>query len=869
MLAPNFAGFQSMEGTMQYFKQIHTVKIQNLIINHEHILAHLSEDGREETLQEHSELCIQYLEKILERKQLYHVLQNIELCFLSDMSSEGKELFWDMFYNTISLHDMGKINCNFQYVKMKNLFFKDKYSIDCNTTNHSMLSAILYINEFYERISKLQTIKDRPKLNVFMFLNAYVISKHHGNFDSFEEFQNKLTGLDGEGKRIITDQKILYKDIYTKEIKISNMELLRKLFDFALQTLKKLEINNKETSIDIVIYERFLSSLLLSCDYYATTEFKNQTAINHFGEINNIYKFTDVFRNTSLYKKIRNYEKNEYGKRKGFDGITDINILRNEMFLDSEKVLCNNLDKDIFFLEAPTGSGKSMVSFNLGFHLLDQVTNLNKIFYVYPFNTLIEQNIDNINDIFGESECKKDIAVINSVIPMNKVMKDDEEEGDVINQNIDYVRTLLDRQFLHYPIVLTTHVSMFRYFFGRDKEALFPLAQIANSVIILDEIQSYRNEIWKEIITFLNHYAKILNIKIIIMSATLPNLGRLVDTDTKIVNLITDRNKFFLNPIFKDRVKIDFSLINIQDNIMEHVVSHIIQTGQQRNINILVEFIYRRSAYEAYDRLQGAVPGKKIMLLTSDDTSFERKQIVEDFKSRKDIILIATQVIEAGVDIDADIGYKDISLLDSEEQFIGRINRHFKDVGKIGSVYFFNKDSATTLYKQDVRKEKVFTLENEEVRKILLNKDFEVYYHRILNAIEDNSFRFDEFIKNAVNTLNFIKIEEKMRLIDDDKYKYSVFLSRIIPISDTEILNGETVWNDYIKILEDEEMEYTEKKVKLFDARTDLNYFIYKTSNNNIQYEKRIGDLFYISETDEYFKDGKFIRNSLDNDMFS
>mgnify|MGYP000169888704 CR=1 FL=1 len=49
------------------------------------------------------------------------------------------------------------------------------------------------------------------------------------------------------------------------------------------------------------------------------------------------------------------------------------------------------------------------------------------------------------------------------------------------------------------------------------------------------------------------------------------------------------------------------------------------------------------------------------------------------------MILVATQVIEAGVDIDMDIGFKDISRLDSEEQFMGRINRSGK---KDGVVYF-------------------------------------------------------------------------------------------------------------------------------------------------------------------------------------
>ncbi len=80
-------------------------------------------------------------------------------------------------------------------------------------------------------------------------------------------------------------------------------------------------------------------------------------------------------------------------------------------------------------------------------------------------------------------------------------------------------------------MILTTHVSLFSYMFGTMKENIFAFHQLANSVIVLDEIQSYKNQIWREIIEFLNGFSKILNIKIIIMSATLPDLEGLLIKD--------------------------------------------------------------------------------------------------------------------------------------------------------------------------------------------------------------------------------------------------------------------------------------------------------------------------------------------------
>lgn len=69
----------------------------------------------------------------------------------------------------------------------------------------------------------------------------------------------------------------------------------------------------------------------------------------------------------------------------------------------------------------------------------------------------------------------------------------------------------------------------------------------------------------------------------------------------------------------------------------------------------------------------------QIEYLSGDDSIAERKRILDKVKKATDtIILVSTQVIEAGVDIDMDIGYKNISKLDSEEQFLGRINRSCK-----------------------------------------------------------------------------------------------------------------------------------------------------------------------------------------------
>lgn len=111
--------------------------------------------------------------------------------------------------------------------------------------------------------------------------------------------------------------------------------------------------------------------------------------------------------------------------------------------------------------------------------------------------------------------------------------------------------------------------------------------------------------------------------------------------------------------------------------------------------------------------------------MTGDSSILDRKRMIRKIESLDSVILVATQVVEAGVDIDMDIGYKDISRLDSEEQFMGRINRSGR---KSGIVYFFDLDNAEKIYSGDKRIEKDKTLVNKEMRELLTAKNFPAYY---------------------------------------------------------------------------------------------------------------------------------------------
>ena len=855
---------------MNYFNEDNIVDLSKLLKSHIKFYAHKKEENNEikkETLIEHTNLCNKYFIKLNKSKGIDQIFKNFESEYIPNLNKNQKELFRELLINVINFHDIGKINPYFQSEKMDNNILNKKLKEEISS-NHSIISSVLYIDYFVKKVEEFKKDKEVYKiLSRILFVNAYIISRHHSSLDEFVEFLNSFNMNNNSSSKLPAYRAIEFlnenhEHVYNQEINISNIKMNKK----AQIILKNIEKNEDkiENSIYLYTYTKLLYSLLIASDYYATSEFMNNIEMDNFGEIKDINKFYDIYKEGSIYKSIKEYEKNEYNKEKDLTKEKNINVLRTEMFLDSQNKLKQNKDKNIFYLEAPTGSGKSNVSMNLSFKMIEEDNKLNKILYIYPFNTLVEQNIKILKNIFEYTNVLNDIAVINSLTPIKEEQEDRYKESKTEENNYKkFQKALLNRQFQNYPIVLSTHVSLFNTMFDNSKESSFAFHQLINSVIILDEIQSYKNTIWTEIISFFEGMSKILNIKFVIMSATLPNLSLLTNNKTQVCNLIEDREKYYKNALFKDRVKIDYELLEKDiDELYEHIKKQDI-----KNKKILVEFIKKKTAYEFFNRLkEDEEIDTAIELITGDDNTIERERVLEEINKNEGIILIATAVIEAGVDIDMDIGYKDISKLDSEEQFNGRINRSCK---RDGVVYFFNIYESNKIYKNDIRTNNVFTLKDEKMRKILVTKEFSQYYEPILKLLKEeyndrlDEYNIDKFYEDKVGKLNFVEVEKRMKLIDDDRWNMSVYLSRKINIDKGTIIDGSDVWNKYKELLMNNEMEYAQRKIELSKVRSKLSYFIYQVKKSDIIYNDRIGEIYYIEDGENYIKDNKIDKEKL------
>lgn len=780
----------------------------------EKYLAHTSHQKESETLIAHSNLTLDYYKKTVHNKKLENLINTL----IDTIDTKNAVLIKEMFVNTIYLHDLGKKSSCFQAKKMNNPLYEDK---DCGDSKHSHGGAIEFLEYYKAKINTIQNDYEFYRLIYILYNFAYHISKHHGSLDSLETYFSKT-------------KKEQDEHMSFNNAKDSIDQYLDKKFEF-------------------YILNKLLFSLLVSSDYYATNEYMADSPTDDFG----LFSDSD---------KIKLKEKFDlYLSSAKFQNPQGINKLRNEMFEEAQNNLLLNLDKNIFYLEAPTGSGKTITSINLALQLLTRNEQLNKLFYIFPFNTLVEQTKNVFDEIF-QNELK--IEVINSITPITVDERNQEDEES------KYQKSYINRLFFHSPAIITTHVALFNILFGTSKEDNFPLWQLANSVIILDEIQSYNNHLWWYMVEFFDKYATLLNIKIIIMSATLPKLDFFLEKKDNFVALIGDekRKSLFGDDLFKRRVAMDFSLLDEEMSI-EKLVE--ILCTQPKDKKILFEFIKKQSAREFYNAIKDEF--ENVYELSGDDNKAYRQYVINKSKNET-LIIVATQVIEAGVDIDMDIGFKDISTIDSEEQFMGRINRSCL---REGVVYFFNLDPVENIYRGDNRLG--LDLAQQKYRDILQNKEFDSYYKEVLENIKRQGDRFQDGLMTnydnfaeLIKKLNYKEISKTMMLINSQNFtlyfpfqidlsiyegvKEFVGLDEVF-LSDGK-LDGQKVWDEFMAL--NEISQFAKKEVMRAKINSLMQFFTFSLLKFNPKqqlpyYSYEFAGYYFINDL-SFIEEGKFNR---------
>lgn len=542
----------------------------------------------------------------------------------------------DLLYVTGLLHDVGKYQDSFQQrINGKNI-----------AVEHSTCGAL---------------VADKIYPGPMGLMMEYCIAGHHsgipdGGFknDSFDK-----PTLYGRMRKKFDDFSV-----YQKELNISQIEQSHFL-EFLSQDCD----GNVNKLIDkFAFFTRYVFSCLTDADSLDTAKACGTYFDRHLK--------TDFEK--CLRKVIKNFS--------SFSCQTQLQ--KNRSVLQKQVFDKENIDSEIYLMNMPTGSGKTLCSVKFA---LERAIKKKKerIIYIIPYNSIIDQTADIFNQLFGS-----DAEILRH---QSTYCYDDEDFDEDYRKVIKAASENWDAEF-----IITTAVQFFESIYSNKRSKLRKLHNMANSVLVFDEAHMMPQKYLQPCLQAISYITKYMNSEAIFLTATMPNFPKLIEKyalhNSKIVNLVDNTSLFE-------------SFYKCQYHFLENMDEDTILEKASLYPSSLVIVNTRTTAA----RLYKAAKGHKYHLSTYM-TAYDRKRVLDMIKDdlinlerdypdmscvpeERRIFIVSTSLIEAGVDLDVYTVFRELSGLDSILQSGGRCNREGKR--KKGDVFIFDLKEKNIL--QDVR----------------------------------------------------------------------------------------------------------------------------------------------------------------------
>lgn len=339
------------------------------------------------------------------------------------------------------------------------------------------------------------------------------------------------------------------------------------------------------------------------------------------------------------------------------------NPLRQARSRIQQQAFDNSVNKShISILDMPTGSGKTLCSLKLALE-----SGKKRIIYVIPYTSIIEQTANKFEKMFGD------------VLPVLQHHSNYSYDGNTEEEKKTVEKLKRTCENWDAPLIITTSVQFFQSIYHYKGSALRKLHNLRDSVIVFDEIHLIPTELLRPCLKAVGYITKYLNSEALFLSATMPDYSKLFDKFLPDVNynkLVTDRTnfKYFKKCEYKDMGKT--SLETIAENA-------------SRCKNALIVVNTKKTSAELYSLVQG-----EKYHLSANMTPAHRSRVIEVVRNKLEngehITVVSTSLVEAGVDLDFNTVFRQLSGLDSILQAGGRCNREGKD--DKGYVYVFDID---------------------------------------------------------------------------------------------------------------------------------------------------------------------------------
>jgi len=313
----------------------------------------------------------------------------------------------------------------------------------------------------------------------------------------------------------------------------------------------------------------------------------------------------------------------------------------------------------LFSLTAPTGCGKTLSSLAFALRHAER-HGLSRIIYVIPFTSIIEQNADVFREFLGDDAVVEHHSAV-----------DPGDDGE--DESPELRRARLACENWDAPLVVTTSVQFFESLFAAKPSRCRKLHNLAGSVIILDEVQTLPQGLLLPCLAALRELAARYGASIVLCTATQPAIEK--------------RDEFPLGldgvrEILPDRAAFHERLRRVRVEDLGTLGDDALCARLGAHDQALCIVNTRKHARALFERLagEGGSAGREgIFHLSACMTAAHRSVRIADIKAAlqegRPCLVVSTQLVEAGVDLDFPVVYRAAAGLDAIAQAAGRCDR--------------------------------------------------------------------------------------------------------------------------------------------------------------------------------------------------
>lgn len=572
------------------------------------------------------------------------------------------------------LHDFGKASDEFQgYIRSKQQLIKpgEEGYIDAKRgeVDHSTAGAQL-------AYAKLSNMGKEGKI-LAQYISLVIASHHTGLIDCIKpngenEFDRRISKSDHDTHLLEVRTKM--EDIEKQVEGLISEKLTKDFFKKIFEDLSEPSDSKQTLVFKQGLLARFLLSCLLDADRLSSADFEkpNSKNIRNYGE----YIGWDILieRLESKFDEFSHIANELMSDRE-----REVNQLRGEV---AQACLQSSRNpQGIFQLSVPTGGGKTLASLRFALHHAKE-HNLDRIFYIAPYITIIDQNARQVREILKD--------VDQDGIPLNNVLL--EHHSNFVPQEDGKNHHSLLAENWDAPLVFTTQVQFLESLFGFGTRDNRRMHQLANSVIILDEVQMIPVEITNMFTVALRFLVKICGASIVLCTATQPPLDNLPQEYRELH--IPDQNKIIKNEesLFRKLKRVEVQDARKPGGMENNEIVDLAESALQEKGSVLIVVNTRAQARSLYKLTKDRQLAATYHLSTDMCPSHRLNKLDEikkGLKANVPLICVSTQLIEAGVDIDFGSVIRSLAGLDSIAQSAGRCNRHGSREG-LGKVWVVN-----------------------------------------------------------------------------------------------------------------------------------------------------------------------------------